>query len=613
MKIEVVRQYKSIKSLPDISLPDFTILTGTNGSGKTHLLEGITAGYIHLEIEERKVNSIVHFNYQDFVVKKIHTSKQTQQRQQRQQRQQEIKQRHNEDAIKEELKTIKGMLKSFFPINLNKIIESHENAQIYTWLFDKMFFNNIDLLDGIPNIDEAIEFVTERNRNGENSTIQREEIETAYGKVADHVKSIRTALENDNLAQKYYTISQKMGIPFIQLGAHHFKYQENVLGEKLMSEIKNYRIEQARNDFNKIRKDRGEEVDYLNEKEFRAHNGIPPWELLNEVLGEYTCNGYLIASERLPYPQLEQNLEVFQAPLYFVNESTADNIGVEDLSSGEKTLLALALMIYQQRGMGTFSEVLLLDEIDGNLHPSMIRQLLDALENIFVKKYKMKIILVTHSPTTIALAPDDSIFTMYRETENQKRIQKQSKSDALKILTEGYATLEEGLMLFDQISSKEISIFTEGHNAQYLEKANQFFGDQNRIEVVMGIADRSGKDQLRTLYNFFTKVQHDKKVVFVWDCDAQKAKNLSEDNNTVPYVLPKNADNKIIENGIENIFPESLISDEFYKPETTNSSGTKIRLLDKNKLRKHLIDHGEEKDFRCFKIFFDFLKTHHLQ
>ena len=605
MKIKVIQPYKSIKSLPEISLPNFVVLTGINGSGKTHLLEGITAGRIHLEIERRKVSSIVHFNYQDFIIKQVHSNKQA--------HLQRIRGRRDENIIQDEIQLVNKKIGALVSVNLNAGINALGNQDIYQLVVNRVIFMNVAFLDKPPTIDEVIEFVTERMGNGENPAAQLSTIENIYVQVMDDTRHMLKILRGDALVEKYYSISNTVGVHLNKLHPQDFKYPENVLGEKLMSEIKNYRLKQEENDSNRIRKERGEDVNYLKEKEFKDHNGIPPWELLNEVLSEYTCNGYLIAGERLPYPQQGQNPEQFQAPLYFVNKSTADNIGVEDLSSGEKTLLALALMIYQQRGMGTFSEVLLLDEIDGNLHPSMIRQLLDALENIFVKKYKMKIILVTHSPTTIALAPDDSIFTMYRETENQKRIQKQSKSDALKILTEGYATLEEGLMLFDQISSKEISIFTEGHNAQYLEKANQFFGDQNRIEVVMGIADRSGKDQLRTLYNFFTKVQHDKKVVFVWDCDAQKAKNLSEDNNTVPYVLPKNADNKIIENGIENIFPESLISDEFYKPETTNSSGTKIRLLDKNKLRKHLIDHGEEKDFRCFKIFFDFLKTHHLQ
>ena len=308
-------------------------------------------------------------------------------------------------------------------------------------------------------------------------------------------------------------------------------------------------------------------------KKFKEIHGIPPWELLNQVLNEYSCNGYSIPVGQIPYPQIGQRTQDFQSDIYLVNQSTKQNIGVEDLSSGEKTLLSLALMIYKQKKGGTFSEVLLLDEIDGNLHPSMIKQLLNVLENVFVKKYGMKVILVTHSPTTIALAPDDSVFAMYREIDSNERLQKQNKSDALKILTEGYATLDEGIKLFDQISRKEISILTEGYNTQYLKKANQFFGDQNKIEIITGVEGKSGKAQLKTLYDFFTRSKHDKKVIFVWDCDAKEYKKLGEDNNTAAYVFENNSGNKIIQSGIENLFPQDSIKEEFYKEETTNKKG----------------------------------------
>ncbi len=38
--------HRSIVTLPPVQLPDFTILTGVNGSGKSHLLEAIYAGHV---------------------------------------------------------------------------------------------------------------------------------------------------------------------------------------------------------------------------------------------------------------------------------------------------------------------------------------------------------------------------------------------------------------------------------------------------------------------------------------------------------------------------------------------------------------------------------------
>jgi|GEM_PF-2718907 len=49
MKLTFHTAYKSVKALPEITLPDFVVLTGVNGSGKTHLLEAIDNGSIQID------------------------------------------------------------------------------------------------------------------------------------------------------------------------------------------------------------------------------------------------------------------------------------------------------------------------------------------------------------------------------------------------------------------------------------------------------------------------------------------------------------------------------------------------------------------------------------
>ena len=55
MQLKVKQAYKSIDTLPkNIKLPDFTVITGVNGSGKSHLLESIENGSIQIdEIQSR--------------------------------------------------------------------------------------------------------------------------------------------------------------------------------------------------------------------------------------------------------------------------------------------------------------------------------------------------------------------------------------------------------------------------------------------------------------------------------------------------------------------------------------------------------------------------------
>ena len=108
-------------------------------------------------------------------------------------------------------------------------------------------------------------------------------------------------------------------------------------------------------------------------------------------------------------------------------------------------------------------DVLLLDEVDASLHPSMMRNMLGVIQNIFLKN-DIKVILVSHSPSTIALSPEESIFIMNKSGEN--RIEKRSKKEALSILTEGFATLndiEPTLSIDYNLSKTDLPVlFTEG-------------------------------------------------------------------------------------------------------------------------------------------------------
>jgi ABC-type transport system involved in cytochrome c biogenesis ATPase subunit len=113
-----------------------------------------------------------------------------------------------------------------------------------------------------------------------------------------------------------------------------------------------------------------------------------------------------------------------------------------DLSSGEKTLLVLVLWLYNAQQHGRFPKLLLLDEPDANLHPSMTRQFLNVLKNVLVDRYGVRVILTTHSPSTVALAPEGSVFEMSRE---HPRIRKSgSLAETVGLLTAGLVVVSPG-------------------------------------------------------------------------------------------------------------------------------------------------------------------------
>jgi hypothetical protein len=91
----------------------------------------------------------------------------------------------------------------------------------------------------------------------------------------------------------------------------------------------------------------------------------------------------------------------------------------------------------------------------------------------------------------------------------------------------------------------------------------------------------------------------------VWDCDVlPKYNKLTESNNTYPFIFERNNENKLTENGIENLFPESLFSGMITC--TTSSLGKKREAFDSNRKRdfeKLIMERNDPEDFKLFAPF----------
>jgi len=66
MKIEFNSDHKSIEKFDTLDLPDFTIFTGINGSGKTQLLKALQEGKV--KADSIKHADIIYFDYVDFTI-----------------------------------------------------------------------------------------------------------------------------------------------------------------------------------------------------------------------------------------------------------------------------------------------------------------------------------------------------------------------------------------------------------------------------------------------------------------------------------------------------------------------------------------------------------------
>ncbi|MDR6525689.1 MULTISPECIES: AAA family ATPase [Chryseobacterium] len=183
---------------------------------------------------------------------------------------------------------------------------------------------------------------------------------------------------------------------------------------------------------------------------------IPPWEVFNNILEEAKFN------YRVEYTP-SGNDEI-PASIRFIDEGKGiSNTTLDTLSSGEKTIMALIFVLYHASNNGKFPEVILFDEPDAHLHPSLTQLFISVIQEVLVNVQKVKVILTTHSPSTIALAPAATIYRMDRILGYPI---KEEKDKAVQNLSNGLAsiTTEEGnLGITYTVKNTEKSIlFTEG-------------------------------------------------------------------------------------------------------------------------------------------------------
>ncbi len=557
MKLEFRQEYLSITTFNPVELESLTVLTGVNGSGKSQLLDAIANKSV--AITECDSLNIVHFNYETFKLE-------------------------NESSFNaQSISTEKENAWSYFTENIKPSLTSWKNQ-----LGDSQASIINECKSNKKNIWEVA-----------NNTMQQ------YKTNVKNLFSNQTH-KNNQFASGIYSMVKKQD-KFIDDIQHDeflsrykpYAYKNNFLPNQLGKVVWDYYVKYNKNQFHIFQnKEQGGDFTTLSESEFIDMHGEKPWDVINDILSRFDTLTYRINS-----PEGHDYFGNFHLTLKHINKPGVE-IPFSSLSSGEKILMALVASIYKSSSDGYFPDILLLDEVDASLHPSMIKNMLNVINNIFLKN-NIKVILVTHSPTTIALSPSNSIFVMNKDGTN--RIEKKSKQDALSILTEGYATIDEGLKLFDQASKNNISIITEGNNAQLIKKAIELFQYKN-IEVVQDLENITGKNQMKTLFDFFSKTKHDTKVVFVWDCDVSL--NLQEANGTYPYILDRNEGNNIASKGIENMFSEELFSG-FTNTITRSKGHTKTDFDSSRKkdFTDFILSRNDLDDFIKFKPLFTYINS----
>lgn len=203
-----------------------------------------------------------------------------------------------------------------------------------------------------------------------------------------------------------------------------------------------------------------DKYEVLSNEEFIEIYGPKPWDLINSMLEKAS----------LPYRVNNPEGQDREADFHLVlsDPERGITIDVNDLSTGEKVLMSLALAIYNTTEHNHKPQVLLLDEPDAPLHPEYSQVLLSAIYESIVQQAKVKVVITTHNPTTVALAPEDSLFKMDRDLGKPVKL---SKKEALNILTKDLDNLRIS-------TDSRRQVFVENQNdAAYYERIVRLLPD----------------------------------------------------------------------------------------------------------------------------------------
>jgi len=203
-------------------------------------------------------------------------------------------------------------------------------------------------------------------------------------------------------------------------------WQESSLFEpSLVSIFKEYRDRRWRNVHYRALDDEEGTNNAISKDEFRDKFGIPPWDRVTAALKTFG----------LPYEvmPIETNL-IHDVRFRLRRPGTTQALDFDALSSGEKVLLRMVLagfLVNDDRINVQPPQVILLDELDASLHPENVQRWMTAVQSGFVEGLGASCILTTHSPTTVALADENSIFEMTPDDAVPRPINKQRAVDRL--------------------------------------------------------------------------------------------------------------------------------------------------------------------------------------
>ncbi|MFT4776029.1 MAG: putative ATPase [Oleispira sp.] len=410
-KLSFKTVHKSIIGLPDINLPKLVVLTGINGSGKTHLLEAINEGNVSSTLAPNFKTDVLLFDWNSIIPKDtgVFQPSHHQTKQSNWFRQIRV---HQDTSFKEiQQQAISWGIPASSCTTLKKL-RAIDDTMLKTLLSDPKQASAV-----FTNLKNSLNQNAQKIYSQTQNNINDEQWKKAAPKI---LKEIPDAfLETSE--SKFFSNSKFLWgevDAFQQAFGRLFSTYRDLI--HLNDRLEKY---PPKDDA---------DLQYLNDDQFFEKHGEPPWDFVNRILE--VCN----LDFRVEPPPLHE-VSSYEPKLNKISKDV--EMRFQDLSSGEKVLMSFALCLYNasdERQEKHFPKLLLLDEIDAPLHPSMVLSLLKTIQEVLVEGKGVSVILTTHSPSTVALAPEE---TLYEMNPSGPVVEKITRSRSLSILTAGVPTL----------------------------------------------------------------------------------------------------------------------------------------------------------------------------
>ena len=554
MRIELNQPHLSIKRMEGFDLPGFSVLIGRNGVGKTQLLDAIAAG--HASVSDLPISEIEKYD----------------------------------------ITTFQPRDSGQFPWGAGVFAEttaekyfSRKSGTALAELAKKIFTNTVKTFQLREQSDEYRQFEGElRNKISQTpdfkyfTGINDSEALSAYSQkiLTDVIGPLRPKKQQSRTSRSdekgtcgndsaiLLSLAMKLTgkLPHELLREDILRaayYEGDTIANNLSQAFTRYKVEQYSwaHTQGEVRQDSIQSL----MSEYRQLNQ-PPWALLRENLDRMrdASDDPQLFNFEFSDPETDEIIFAdhlrYSFAAAFTNRATGESYSVTSLSSGEKILMSLYLAAFNQTMGRRRPKLVLLDELDALLHPSMVSALIKGLKDQFVNN-GTQVIMATHSVTTVSMLEEREIFRVAR-SGGKVDVRPVLKSEAVSELSEGLATIDTGLRIAASGGEVPITILTEGNNTLHLKRwAKLFF--PGKVKVFEDLPDKTSKDQLLTYGRLLAKMNASSHFLIVWDCDAKgKAKELSNELLSSAKVTAfsfEKQENRITSKGIENMYDEEIL------------------------------------------------------